>query len=121
MVSPRRFRKKIITVNESVLKMFRYIDIFFNAFVFILSHSRIIFSSQVLLQSDDYNALSISVMALTSMLYPLEYMFPVIPLLPTCMKNAEQVRKYNTTAIIPYLSPLILATCYFLHGQNSKK
>jgi len=24
-------------------------------------------------------------------LYPLEYMFPVIPLLPTCMSSAEQV------------------------------
>lgn len=49
------------------------------------------FLFQVVLQSCDYNALSISVMALTSMLYPLEYMFPIIPLLPTCMKNAEQV------------------------------
>ena len=32
-----------------------------------------------------------SVMAFVSMLYPLEYMFPVIPLLPTCMGSAEQV------------------------------
>ena len=46
---------------------------------------------QVVLQSRDYNALSMSVMAFVAMLYPLEYMFPVIPLLPTCMASAEQV------------------------------
>ena len=46
---------------------------------------------QIVLQSRDYNALSMSVMAFVSMLYPLEYMFPVIPLLPTCMSSAEQV------------------------------
>lgn len=43
------------------------------------------------MQSRDYNALSMSVMAFVAMLYPLEYMFPVIPLLPTCMSSAEQV------------------------------
>lgn len=32
-----------------------------------------------------------SVMAFVAMIYPLEYMFPVIPLLPTCMASAEQV------------------------------
>ena len=47
---------------------------------------------QVVLQSRDYNALSMSVMAFVAMIYPLEYMFPVIPLLPTCMGSAEQVR-----------------------------
>ena len=41
--------------------------------------------------SRDYNALSMSVMAFVAMLYPLEYMFPIIPLLPTCMSSAEQV------------------------------
>jgi len=46
---------------------------------------------QVLVQSKDYNALSMSVMAFVAMIYPLEYMFPVIPLLPTCLCNAEQV------------------------------
>lgn len=45
----------------------------------------------MVLQSKDYNALSMSVMAFVSMIYPLEYMFPVIPLLPTCMGSAEQV------------------------------
>lgn len=49
------------------------------------------FCVQVVMQSRDYNALSMSVMAFVTMLYPLEYMFPVIPLLPTCMSSAEQV------------------------------
>ena len=50
-----------------------------------------LFVIQIVLQSRDYNALSMSVMAFVAMLYPLEYMFPVIPLLPTCMSSAEQV------------------------------
>ncbi len=37
-----------------------------------------------------------SVMAFVSMLYPFEYMFPVIPLLPTCMGSAEQVSNAAT-------------------------
>lgn len=41
-----------------------------------------------------------SVMALTSLLYPLEYMFPVIPLLPTCMDNAEQLLLAPTPYVI---------------------
>ena len=49
--------------------------------------------SQVILMSRDYNALSMSVMAFVAMLYPLEYMFPIIPLLPTCMSSAEQVSR----------------------------
>lgn len=48
-------------------------------------------SAQLLIQSRDYNALSMSVMAFVTLIYPLEYMFPVIPLLPTCMSCAEQV------------------------------
>ena len=59
----------------------------FSLFSFIM----FFFSIQVILQSRDYNALSMSLMAFVSMLYPLEYMFPVIPLLPTCMASAEQV------------------------------
>lgn len=51
------------------------------------------FFAQVILQSRDYNALSMSVMAFVAMIYPLEYMFPVIPLLPTCMASAEQVQR----------------------------
>lgn len=36
-----------------------------------------------------------SVLAFVALLYPLEYMFPVIPLLPTCMTGAEQVWREN--------------------------
>ena len=46
---------------------------------------------QVLLRSKDVNAVSMTVMAFVAMLYPLEYMFPVIPLLPACLPGAEQV------------------------------
>ena len=53
------------------------------------------------MQSRDYNALTMSVMAFVSMLYPMEYMFPVIPLLPTCMSSAEQVRQWKNTKKIP--------------------
>ncbi|XP_059150887.1 MAP kinase-activating death domain protein-like isoform X3 [Physella acuta] len=59
----------------------------------------IMLEHKVILQSRDYNALSMSVMAFVSMLYPLEYMFPVIPLLPTCMASAEQLLLAPT----PYL------------------
>lgn len=55
---------------------------------------------QVVIQSRDYNALTMSVMAITSLLYPLEYMFPVIPLLPTCMNNAEQLLLAPTPFVI---------------------
>ncbi|CAI9607024.1 unnamed protein product [Staurois parvus] len=41
-----------------------------------------------------------SVMAFVSMIYPLEYMFPVIPLLPTCMASAEQLLLAPTPYII---------------------
>lgn len=51
----------------------------------------ILLEHKLVLQSRDYNALSMSVMAFVTMIYPLEYMFPVIPLLPTCMNSAEQV------------------------------
>lgn len=46
---------------------------------------------QVILQSRNYNAVSMCVMALVALLYPLEYMFPVIPLLPVFMPSAEQL------------------------------
>lgn len=51
-------------------------------------------------------------MAFVSMLYPLQYMFPVIPLLPTCMTDAEQVRtrfsapqKCHQISLTPISSP----------------
>ncbi|XP_056382491.1 MAP kinase-activating death domain protein isoform X30 [Hyla sarda] len=60
----------------------------------------IMLEHKVVLQSRDYNALSMSVMAFVSMIYPLEYMFPVIPLLPTCMASAEQLLLAPTPYII---------------------
>ncbi|GIZ05297.1 hypothetical protein CEXT_686181 [Caerostris extrusa] len=60
----------------------------------------IILEHKLLMQSRDYNALSMSVMAFVTMIYPLEYMFPVIPLLPTCMNGAEQLLLAPTPYII---------------------
>ena len=58
------------------------------------------FFSQIVMQSRDYNALTMSVLAFVAMLYPLEYMFPVIPLLPTCMSAAEHLLLAPTPFII---------------------
>ncbi|KAK9738591.1 DENN (AEX-3) domain [Popillia japonica] len=60
----------------------------------------ILLENKVVLQSRDYNALSMSVMAFVTMIYPLEYMFPVIPLLPTCMSCAEQLLLAPTPFVI---------------------
>ncbi|CAF1273258.1 unnamed protein product, partial [Adineta ricciae] len=60
----------------------------------------IMLESKVVFQSRDYNALTMSVLAFVALLYPLEYMFPVIPLLPTCMTGAEQLLLIPTPFII---------------------
>ncbi|XP_075972918.1 rab3 GDP-GTP exchange factor isoform X3 [Anticarsia gemmatalis] len=60
----------------------------------------ILLENKVVVQSRDYNALSMSVMALVAMLYPLEYMFPAIPLLPSCMSCAEQLLLAPTPFLI---------------------
>ncbi|KAK9877674.1 hypothetical protein WA026_019345 [Henosepilachna vigintioctopunctata] len=60
----------------------------------------ILLENKIIFQSRDYNALSMSVMAFVTMLYPLEYMFPVIPLLPTCMNCAEQLLLAPTPYVI---------------------
>uniref|UniRef100_A0A8C5DAQ1 MAP kinase-activating death domain protein n=1 Tax=Gouania willdenowi TaxID=441366 RepID=A0A8C5DAQ1_GOUWI len=62
--------------------------------------SCVLLEHKVILQSRDYNALSMSVMAFVAMIYPLEYMFPVIPLLPTCLASAEQLLLAPTPYII---------------------
>jgi hypothetical protein len=59
----------------------------------------IMLENKVVFQSRDYNALTMSVLAFVALLYPLEYMFPVIPLLPTCMTGAEQVEIENSYLI----------------------
>lgn len=56
--------------------------------------------NKIIIQSRDYNALSMSVIAFVQLIYPLEYMFPIIPLLPTCMGAAEQLLLAPTPFII---------------------
>ena len=51
----------------------------------------ILLEKKIVLQSRDYSALTVSIMSLTKLLYPLEYVFPVIPLLPISMSGSEQV------------------------------
>ena len=46
----------------------------------------ILLECKVVVQSRDVNSLSLSVLALTHLIYPLQYMFPVIPILPTSMQ-----------------------------------
>ncbi|GAV00192.1 hypothetical protein RvY_11076 [Ramazzottius varieornatus] len=60
----------------------------------------ILLENKVLLRSKDVNAVSMTVMAFVAMLYPLEYMFPVIPLLPACLPGAEQLLLAPTPYII---------------------
>lgn len=75
----------------------------------------IMMEHKLVLQSRDYNALSMSVMAFVTMIYPLEYMFPVIPLLPTCMNSAEQVSDLcHFSFNILYLHLLLMTFSYCL-------
>lgn len=60
----------------------------------------IILENKIVFQSRDYNALTMSVISFVHMIYPLEYMFPVIPLLPTCMNLAEQLLLAPTPFVI---------------------
>lgn len=60
----------------------------------------IVLEHKVVFQSRDYNALTMSVISMVHMIYPLEYMFPVIPLLPTCMQQAEQLLLAPTPYVI---------------------
>ena len=55
--------------------------------------------TKVIIHSRDLNSLSLSILALSSLLYPLQYMFPMIPILPTSMPGSEQLLLAPT----PYL------------------
>uniref|UniRef100_A0AC35U4W9 MAP kinase-activating death domain protein n=1 Tax=Rhabditophanes sp. KR3021 TaxID=114890 RepID=A0AC35U4W9_9BILA len=55
---------------------------------------------KVVLQSTNYNAVSMCVLSLVALMYPLEYMFPVIPLLPSYMPSAENILLAPTPFII---------------------
>lgn len=63
-------------------------------------------------QSRDYNALTMSVISFVHMIYPLEYMFPVIPLLPTCMNLAEQLLLAPTPFVIG------IPATFLMHKKN---
>ena len=60
----------------------------------------ILLERKVILHSRDLNALSISILSLTSLIYPLQYMFPTIPILPTSMPGSEQLLLAPTPYII---------------------
>lgn len=53
------------------------------------------------------------VLAFVTMLYPLEYMFPVIPILPTCMSCAEQLLLAPTPFIIGVSDSFFLQKKHF--------
>ena len=53
----------------------------------------ILLERKIVIQSHDYSALTFCILSLTKMIYPLEYVFPVIPLLPLSLNGAEQVRE----------------------------
>ncbi|TKS69533.1 MAP kinase-activating death domain protein [Collichthys lucidus] len=79
--------------------------------------SCVLLEHKVILQSRDYNALSMSVMAFVAMIYPLEYMFPVIPLLPTCMASAEQVKH---VIYFKHISIIGVPASFFLYKADFK-
>ncbi|KRZ84587.1 MAP kinase-activating death domain protein, partial [Trichinella sp. T8] len=60
----------------------------------------IMLENKVLFQSRDYNAVSLCVLAAINLLYPMEYLFPVIPLLPPCLTGAEQLLLAPTPFVI---------------------
>jgi len=53
-------------------------------------------------------------MAFVTMIYPLEYMFPAIPLLPTCMSCAEQLLLAPTPFVIG------IPASFLLYKKNFK-
>ncbi|RMZ99493.1 MAP kinase-activating death domain [Brachionus plicatilis] len=94
--------------------------------IFIQVYSLILLENKVIFQSSDYNALTMSIMAFVAMLYPLEYMFPVIPLLPRCMNETEQLLMAPTPYIIGvsenffvYKNNFALPDDIFFNEQNT--
>ncbi|KAL7670288.1 hypothetical protein ACOME3_005227 [Neoechinorhynchus agilis] len=75
----------------------------------------ILLEQKVVVQSKDYNALTMSVIGLVHLLYPLQYMFPVIPLLPKSLPSSEQLLLAPT----PYL--IGVGEGFFNLGQSIKQ
>ena len=70
----------------------------------------ILLERKVVLQSHDYSALSFSILSLTRLIYPLEYVFPIIPILPPSMTGAEQLLLVPTPYIIGVPASFMEAT-----------
>ncbi|KAI0982757.1 hypothetical protein GJ496_001168 [Pomphorhynchus laevis] len=62
--------------------------------------SLLLLEQKVLFVSDDYKVCSKCVIAMISLLYPLQYMFPIIPLLPNTLPYAEQLLQAPTPFFI---------------------
>ena len=62
--------------------------------------SLILLEQKIVVQSHDYSALSFSILSLTRLIYPLDYVFPIIPLLPPVMNGAETLLLVPTPYII---------------------
>ena len=60
----------------------------------------IMLERKVVIHSRDLNSLTLSILSLTSLLYPLQYMFPLIPILPTSMPGSEQLLLAPTPYVI---------------------
>ena len=60
----------------------------------------ILLERKIVVQSADYSALSFSILSLTRLIYPLDYVFPIIPLLPPVMNGAETLLLVPTPYII---------------------
>ncbi|XP_050526812.1 MAP kinase-activating death domain protein isoform X2 [Daktulosphaira vitifoliae] len=74
----------------------------------------ILLENKVVFQSRDYNALSMSIMALISLLYPLQYMFTVIPLLPNSLQKSEMLFE----SPVPYV---VGVPCSFFQTKKNFK
>lgn len=91
-----------------VSKCLQVSPILWNAWIFIFLEKKnlfqvltlILLERKVVVQSHDYSALSFTILSLTRLLYPLEYVFPVIPLLPPAMNGSEQLLLVPTPYII---------------------
>ena len=81
-------------MSEALRFFANFFPFFFQVLTLILLERKIV------VQSHDYSALSFTILSLTRMLYPLEYVFPIIPLLPLSMEGTEQLLLAPTPYII---------------------
>lgn len=93
--------------DDHILNIIRIIE------VSCIWYNKCLLLFQLVLQSRDNNALSMSVLAFVAMIYPLEYMFPIIPLLPTCMSCSEQLLLAPTPFIIGIPASFLLYKKHF--------